>query len=260
MASKLTALRPLALAVVFFYASGAYADCVDTVPLSAQERDFYMRANAVLKSFLRPAPSVERIRSDDSVTDPAQLSSCKGDKKVGDFTPEVSRKYIWPDPKGNAADTVITLTIAINVRSFDNRAGNYAGGAYGSPSPGRSAGLKVINVEWKLTDAGRGVQSQRDALRTSLAAVIDRQRIEGLVGRPLPSMAESDVMAKKAGPTQLVTPAPSAPAAVAMPASGAAAALPSPAGTGAAPSTPPPTDAVKDAVDTVQKLRGLFGR
>ena len=261
MPIKLTALRCILPAMLFFHAASAHADCVDTVPLSAQERDFVLRASAALKSFLRPAPGTEPIRTSDSVTDPAGIQACKGEKKNGDFDVSVSRKYIWPDPKKHSADTAITLHIAINVRSFDTRAGEHSG-AYGSPSPARSAGLKVNNVEWKLVDAGYGVPAQRDALRASLSAVVERDRLEAMVGRPLPSVAESVAMAKKVGPTPLITPEPSstaaAPTRAAIPLP--AGASPSPASPPSAPAAPAPNDILKDAADTAQKLRGLFGR
>ena len=256
MPSTRITLRRLILAMVFFHASAVHADCVDTVPLSAQERDFILRANAALKNFLPAAPSAEGLRSSDSETNPGHFNACKGEKKTGDFHVEVSRHYIWPDPKKHFADTSVTVKFAMNVKSFAAPAGSYSG-AYGSPSPGRSAGLTVNNVEWKVDAASYGVPAQRESLRASLAAVIERDRLAALVGKPLPSVAASTAM-KKAGPTPLIAP-PSAPTSSA-PASAAAA----PAATGSAPPAPAPapapTDALKDAADTVQKLRGLFGR
>ncbi len=263
MPNKLTTLRRILLAALFFHAAGVQADCVDTVPLSPQERDFVIRASAALQSFLRPAPSSEPIRTSDSVTDPAGIQACKGEKKDGNFDVSVSRKYIWPDPKKHSADTAITMHIAINVRSFDTRAGEHSG-AYGSPSPGLSAGLTLNNVEWKVDAASYGVPAQRESLRASLAAVIDRDRLAALVGKPLPSVATSTAMAKKAGPTPLITPEPSASAAAPAPTHAAiplpSGASPSPASPPSAPAAPTPTDMLKDAADTAQKLRGLFGR
>jgi hypothetical protein len=263
MSYILAVTRRFTLAIVCLYAAGAHADCVDTVGLSPAERDFHVRANAALKSFLRPAPAGENIRSEDSMTDPRGIQACKGEQKPGDFTVRVQRMYVWPDPKKHSADTVITLELVINTQSFGKSLGNYSG-TYGSPSPGRSAGLQVHNVEWRVSESSYGVQAQRDSLRASIAAVLERERLQGLVGRPLPSVAESEAMAKKTPPTQLVTPPPPAPA-VATPTGGPASAVPaaapqpaSPSGT--APSAPAPADSVKDATDAVQRLRGLFGR
>jgi hypothetical protein len=266
MSTILTITRRFALAIVCLYAAGAHADCVDTVSLSPAERDFHVRANAALNSFLRPAPAGENIRSQDSMTDPQGIQVCKGDKKPGDFTVRVQRQYVWPDPKKHFADTAITLELVINTQSFGKSLGNYSG-TYGSPNPGRSAGLQVHNVEWRVSDAGYGVQAQRDSLRASIAAALERERLQGLVGRPLPSVAESVAMAKKAPPTQLVTPPSPAPAVTTSTAGPASAAPAAPAASpppaspsGAAPSAPAPADSVKDAADAVQKLRGLFGR
>ena len=260
-------LRPLVVVLGLLLSAAVHADCVDTVRLNAQEREFYLRANAALKSLLRPPPAVERIRFDDSITDPSQIEVCKGDKKPGDFTVGVRRIYVWPDPKGNAADTAVTLQLAINVRSFDSRADNYTGN-YGSPSPDRSAGLKVNNVEWKVTDSGYGLPAQNETLRASIAAALERDRLQSLVGRPLPSVAESDAIARKAGPTPLVQAQRTPPVAPADTATGAAtpssaaapaSALPAPPPVATA-SPPTPADTVKDVVNTLQNLRGLFGR
>jgi hypothetical protein len=175
------------------------------------------------------------------------------------------------------ADAVVTLELAINVQAFDTRGGNTSG-AYGSPSPTRSAGLKVTNVEWRLNGSTYGITAQVNALQASLFAALDRDRLQALVGRPLPGVAESDAMAKKATPFEMVVATPAAPAAPAPPAPAApvaatpnagsaaapapasAPASPAPAAPVAAPTKPAPADTMKDAADTVLKLRGLFGR
>ncbi len=229
----------------------AHADCVDTVPLNAQEKAFYSRANAALISLLRPAPASEKIRTVDASTNPSDIETCKGDKKSGDFVVHVSRKYIWPDPKGNSADTAITLQLAINVTKFDTSDANYIG-AYGNPSPEKSAGMKVNNVEWRVLDSGYGVQSQRDSLRASLANSLDRKRLEALPGKPLPTAAESEAYAKKAAPTELVAVAPSVTSTVTSTTTGA--------GQLKSLDSAISVDSVKSAADSVQKLKGLFGR
>lgn len=265
-------IAQLLLCTAWLAATTAWADCVDTVRLSAQEKDFYLRANAVLKSLLRPAPQADKLRASDSVTDPGDIETCKADKKQGDFTVGVSRKYIWPDPKGNMADSVVTLNLAINATKFDTAATQYEG-AFGSPSPTRSAGLKVYNVVWSLTGSSYGIAAQTETLRASLAEGLERDRMEKLVGRPLPSVAESDALAKKAASTRLLsssvapattTAAPIAPnrTAVASP-SAAPAAVAAVAAVPAAPSEPaaaPAPDTVKEVTDSIQKLRNLFGR
>lgn len=260
MSPTKTAFSPLVLAALFFCAPGVYADCVDTVPLSAPERDFILRANAALKTLLPAAPSAQGLRASDSETS-TDYEVCKGEKKQGNFTVGVSRKFIWPDPKKHGADAVVTVSFAMNVKDFAPAAGNYSG-AYGSPSPTLSAGLKVNNVEWKVDAASYGVREQVEQLRASVAAAIERDRLAALVGKPLPSVAASAAM-KKPGPTPLIAaaagatgPAPTAaggPAPSATPVSErSGTALPAPA--------PTAPDTFKDAADSVQKLRGLFGR
>jgi hypothetical protein len=259
----------LLLCTACLTATTAWADCVDTVRLSAQERDFYLRANAVLKSLLRPAPQADKLRANDSVTDPGDIQTCKDDKKLGDFTVGVSRKYIWPDPKGNMADSVVTLNLAINATKFDSSGTQYQG-AFGSPSTNRSAGLKVHNVVWSLTGSSFGIAAQTETLRASLAEGLERDRMEKLVGRPLPSVAESDALAKKAAPTTLLSSSAAPTAATAAPiapnrttAPGPSAAPAAVAAAPAAPSEPaaaPAPDPIKEVTDSIQKLRGLFGR
>ena len=249
------AVRVLVMVAGFFYGGNARADCVDTVGLTAAERDFYNRANAALKSLLPPAPVAESLWSRDTLMDAGNLQVCKGDKKAGDFTVTVQRTYVWPDPKKMMADTVSTLVLAINVPKFAFTDSEFSG-VYGSPSPARSAGLKVNNVVWNVTG---GRETQAESLRASLAAAVERARLEALIGRPLPSVAESAAAAKKLPPTQLVT-ARSAPAASAASGDAPSSVPQSASSPATAPAVPAAPDTVKDAVDTVNKLRGLFGR
>jgi hypothetical protein len=126
--------------------------------------------------------------------------------------------------------------------------------AYGPASPKSSAGLKVINVVWRVSGSD-------SPLRKALVDAIDRARLEAMVGKPLPSVAESQALAAQAVPATVAGPTAAAPAA------GAAAQAPNapsqpaanpsaPAGSGQAGGSEP----VKDTVDTVNRLRGLFGR
>lgn len=267
------------LSATLMCGASAWADCVDTVGLTPQEKDFYQRANAALKSLLRTPPVADKLWSSDSVTDPGQIEVCKTDKKPGNFTVTVSRKYVWPDPKGNMADSVVTLSLAINADKFDLKEPNYSG-AFGSPSPTRSAGLKVQNVVWSLYGANYGIAAQTETLRASLAEGLERERMERMVGKPLPSVAESEALAKKALPTKMLAAAPvvgpaAAPVNVTTsPAQPPSANLPSAnanastsAGGGAAPTPAPEAPAAASAVDMVkglgdslQKLRGLLGQ
>lgn len=251
--------RCLTLAAAFS-ATASHADCVDTVGLSAAEQDFHRRAQAALLSLLPPAPVADGLWSrDDAGLSAADINVCRGEKKPGNFSVAVSRKYVWPDPQKRMADATVTATLSLNVPGFKEGAGDGGfAGAYGSPSPQRSAGLKVGNATWEVSAGGWGVKAQTDALRSSVAAAIDRQRLQGLVGRPLPTVAESNAAAKKLPPTQLAAVTPAAPAAATVPANAPPATDVQPAPT--APSIPASGDNVKDAVDAVQKLRGIFGR
>ena len=116
--------------------------------------------------------------------------------------------------------------------------------AYGSASPKRSAGLKVNNVVWRVSGSD-------SPLRQALVDAIDRTRLQALVGKPLPAVVESRALSAQAVPaTVATTPSVAAPQPVAAPNPSA------PAAPGQAPAAEP----IKDAVDTVNKLRGLFGR
>jgi hypothetical protein len=129
--------------------------------------------------------------------------------------------------------------------------------AYGSASPNRSAGLKVNNVVWRISGSD-------SPLRQALADAMDRPRLQGMVGKPLPSVAESQALAAQAVPATVAGTPPSASAAPAAnsPATQSAT-QPAASANPSAPATPgqgPAPEPVKDAVDTVNKLRGLFGR
>ena len=274
----------VALAAVLFCTTPAWADCVDTVGLTPQEKDFYQRANAALKSLLRTPPVADKLWSSDSVTDPGQIEVCKSDKKPGNFSVTVSRKYVWPDPKGNMADSVATLSLTINAEKFDLKEPNYSG-AFGSPSPSRSAGLKVYNVVWSLTASSYGIAAQTETLRASLADGLERDRMERLVGKPLPPAAESEALGRKAPPTKMLAAAPVTPTSSAANASPTpASAAPANSQSGAAgtisgitgntstgavatqpsapetPAAPSAVDMVKGLGDSLQKLRGLLGQ
>lgn len=248
----------------------AWADCVDTVGLTPPERDFYLRANAALKSLLPPRPVADGLWHADTANESGQIEVCKSDKRQGNFSPVVKRKYVWPDPKKNAADSVVTLILTINAPKFESREDRYSG-SFGAPSASRSGGLKVQNLTWELSGSSYGIASQIETLRASLAARLERDRMEKLVGSPLPTVAESDSLAKKAAPTVLLASAaadqsaapaqnpgnaPLQTAVVAAPA--APANINGPAPTGAA--TPSAADTVKDVTGNVQKLRSLFGK
>jgi hypothetical protein len=224
------------------WAVPALADCVDTRKPTAAETDFHSRAIAALVASLPPVPVGGRLQNPDRV--PTLGQQCVG--STGDFTLEAVRFYELNDRKA-------IVSVSMNVRQLP--AGDpVLVAAYGAPSPKLSAGLKVNNVVSRVSGSD-------SPLRKALADGIDRARLQAMVGQPLPSVAESQALAAKAVPATVATtaPAPAAPASSA-PATPAAnqpvAASSPPAGSGQAGGS----DTVKDAVDTVNKLRGLFGR
>lgn len=255
--------------------SAVWADCVDTVRLSAKEQEFFRKANAALVTFLRPPPEGQNIRFSDSVGDPAGAETCKRDYRLGNFTPSVSRKFIWPDPQNRRADAVVTLTLTVNVDKFSSVSpqGRPPGhtGHVGEPSPQRSAALAVQNVEWVLTEAGFGDAAQTDQLRRSVQDALDTERLGRLVGAALPPVRQSEALLQKpAAAFTLAAPAtPPVAAAVTAPKTEAAVATsaePVPAANApstdkpAVPAAVPGVDAARNALGTLQNLKGLFGR
>lgn len=217
------------------------ADCVDTRQPTAGEREFHSRAMAAIVAALPPPPAGAKLQNKDSL--PALGQQCAG--TTGDFTLEAHRYY-----ELNYRKSIVS--IAINVTQLPaNVTVPFA--AYGTASPKRSAGLKVNNVVWKVSGSD-------SPLRQTLADAIDRTRLQSLVGKPLPSVAESQALAAQASPATVAGPATAAPAtdspAASTAAQAAAASPTAPAASGQSGAADP----VKDAVDTVNKLRGLFGR
>lgn len=213
------------------------ADCVDTRPPTAAEKDFHSRAMAAIVAALPPVPVGGKLQNKDSM--PTLGQQCAG--TTGDFTLEASRYY-----ELNYRKSIVT--IAINATRLP-AASTALKEAYGPLSPKRSAELKVINATWSVSGSD-------SPLRQALADAIDRAQLQSLIGKPLPSVAESQARAAQASPATVSGPTAAAPATDSPTAAQATAASPSaPAASGQ-----PAADPVKDAVDTVNKLRGLFGR
>jgi hypothetical protein len=223
----------------------ALADCVDMRKPTAGETEFFNRAMAAVLAALPPVPAGGKLRNKDSVHTLGQ--QCVG--MTGDFSPEASRYY-------EHNHRLSTVTVSINAIRLPVTDASRLSGAYGPASPKRSAGLKVNNVVWTVSGSD-------SPLRQALVDQIDRARLEAMVGKPLPSVAESQALASQAVPATIAgpAPAPSSPAAqtTAQPATQTATqpanpSAPAPAGQASS------SDTVKDTVDTVNKLRGLFGR
>ena len=223
----------------------ASADCVDTRKPTAAETEFHSRAIATLVAALPPVPVGGKLQNKDSVTTLGQ--QCQG--TTGDFSLEATRSYELNYRKA-------IVSVAINVTRLP-ATDTVPFAVYGSASPNRSAGLKVNNVVWRVSGSD-------SPLRQALTDAIDRTRLQALVGKPLPSVAESQALAAQAVPATVAgTPAaaPAAPAPNVRTTQTATqpVAPPNPSAP-AAPGQAPASEPIKDAVDTVNKLRGLFGR
>jgi hypothetical protein len=148
------------------------------------------------------------------------------------------------------------VSMAINVQRLPATA-SVLSAAYGTASPGRSAGLKVHNVVWTVSGSD-------SPLRQTLVEAIDRTRLQELVGKPLPSVADSEALAAQAVPatvgatggTAAGATATSAPAPGTQTATQPAVPTDVPAAAGQTGGSEP----LKNAADAVNKLRGLFGR
>ena len=239
-----SAPRPLAVGIAVLALGWPFlasADCVDTRKATAAEVDFHSRAAAALMAALPPVPVGGKLQQSDTV--PTLGVQCKG--ATGDFRLEATRWY-----ELNWRKSIVT--VAINVTRLP-ATDNMLSAAYGSASPNGNAALKVNNVVWSVTGSD-------SPLRQALVDSIDRTRLQSWLGKPLPSVAESKALAAQAVPANISGTAAAAPAA---PAANVQAAEQPGARTGpSAPAAPGQADSepVKGAVDTVNKMRGLFGR
>ena len=170
------------------------------------------------------------------------------------------------DKRRTAIDLVnqkVDIVLGINLQRLPRANTDNSNGSYGAASPGKSVGLKVHNV-------GITVGGTDGPLRQALAGAIDQARLQALVGKPLPSAAESEAYAAKAvAVTVADLPASAMPAAsmtAASPATANPATSPTPPGPAqqTVVTTPKAPDAaaepIKQAVDAVNLFRGLLGR
>ncbi len=150
----------------------------------------------------------------------------------------------------------VEIVIGMNLQRLPMASDRVLVGSHGAPSPGKSAGLKVHNVAWSAVGAD-------GPLRQTLAAAMERARLQAWVGQPLPSEAESEAVAAKATPTPVPDMPASALAVTTSNTPATTAAAPTTTAT-AAPATPPAqpaaTEPVKKATEAVNLLRGLLGR
>jgi hypothetical protein len=146
-----------------------------------------------------------KLQNSDGATTLGQ--QCQG--ATGDFSLEATRYYELNYRKA-------IVSVAINATRLP-AADNVLSGAYGSASPNRSAALKVNNVVWRISGSD-------SPLRQALADSMDRARLQAMVGKPLPTVAESRALAAQAVPATIsgapaAAPNPPAPAPRGLPGS-----------------------------------------
>ena len=284
--------------------SPAFADCTLRATRPA-ETAFNSRAMAALVAALPPVPAgvVEvGAKPYDFKNAPAiDEVLCEGTKE-GEFSVTARRQYIRKhseaerrqlqaqydaltaqfhafkpqtrelDQRRIAIDLVsqkVDIVIGMNLQRLPMANDRTVVGSHGTASPGKGVGLKVHNVAWSAVGSD-------GPLRQALAAAIDRARLQALVGKPLPSEAESEAVAAKvtlAVVTEMLAGAPASAAPTIEPTSSTTAnAAPGTARTTAvargtaasatapAPAAPPAAEPVKKAAETVNLLRGLLGR
>lgn len=198
--------------------------------------EFHGRAMAALVAALPPVPVGGKLQNKASVTTLGQ--QCKG--ITGDFDLEATRFYELNFRKA-------IVSVAINARQLRTDAAGLSE-SYGVASPSRSAALKVNNVAWTVSGSD-------SPLRQALVDAMDRTRLQGWVGKPLPSVVESEALASQAVPATVVGPA------VGASTSNVSTVQTTPQSAAASPVAPAAApEPLKDAVDAVNKLRGLFGR
>ena len=172
---------------------------------------------------------------------------------------DLDKRRIAIEQERQTADVVLSM----NLQRLPAARADNSSGAYGAASRGRSVGLQVHNLSFSVN----GVDG---SLRQALAGAIDRARLQALVGKPLPSIAQSEAYAgaavavtvaniatdgMPAAPLTTASPGalPTSPPAVAAPALASEA-------TAAAKPTGPAADPLKKGLEAVNLLRGLLGR
>jgi hypothetical protein len=177
----------------------------------------------------------------------------KHEEAVKPQADELRRRQQALDGEGQNA----AVRLAMNATRLPEAGLMVPSGSYGTASPARSAGLKVRNVVWSVG----GLDTP---LRQALAGAIDRERLQAMVGRPLPGAAESQAVAARAAPVSVANQPPPVSVATRPPPAPAAQgpATVSPAGGGAAPApvVNSPDGGAKQALDGFNAVRGLFGR
>jgi len=218
--------------------ASVWADCVGgTRPITTEERDFNRRLNESLRAALPAAPAPLYLESEPQVTVPA--FACK-DAPVG------------------ATDAIVMANYTASL-NYSDRVGLKIRANYAFPTkddlvlgtlPTKPAGFKVYNLVVSVD----GYNAQ---YMEAVKQAVDRARLQAMIDQPLP--ATPPPVAWHVGKAGATASAPAtAPASDAATASSAG----SPAST-TSPKTetePAQPDVAQQTKDTVNKLRGLFGR
>ena len=208
-----------------------------------------------------------------SLRDQADAIDAQHQASVKPQTRELDQRRIAID----LVSQKVNIVIGMNLQRLPVANERALVGSHGAASAGKGVGLKVHNVSWSAVGAD-------GPLRQALAAAIDSARLQALVGKPLPSEADSEAVAAKATPTVVPDMQPGVPTSaaptiepsttttttttIAAPAArttagertaAAPATAPTPTPT-PAPSPAPAAEPVKKAAEALNLLRGLLGR
>lgn len=220
----LSTLRGVLAVSLLVGATGALADCVDgSRDRTPQEQAFADKLAASLRAALPAAPAPLSMPREPQVT---VQGACR-DTPVGKLVARVSADY--------AASLHYSDRVTVTLRAND--AYPDAKDLVFGTLPKKPAPFKLHNLVVK-------VDGHKPQYVEAVKQALDRDRLQRLIDAPLP---EAPPPAASASASPASTTTPSKPAA---------------AGAGeSAPPPPDPTQAVADkAKDTVNKLRGLFGR
>jgi len=217
----------------------AFADCVGGGRRSTPEEQAYAKKlTAALNAALPAAPAPMALESEPQVI---VQTACK-DMAVGEVGAMISANYV-ASPNYNDR---VKLTLRVNY-PFPGTKDLVLGSL-----PKKPARFKVHNVVINVD----GYKAQYMA---AVEQALDRARLQALIDAPLPD--EPPPVAWVVGKPGQASPKADAAATSAAPATSAGSTATSADQRGAAPAQPDPARAVADkTMDTVNKLRGLFGR
>lgn len=237
----LSTLRGVLAVSLLVGATGALADCVDgSRDRTPREQAFADKLAASLRAALPAAPAPLSMPREPQVT---VQGPCR-DTPVGKLVARVSADY--------TASLHYSDRVTVTLRANDAYPG--ADDLVFGTLPKKPAPFKLHNLVVK-------VDGHKPKYVEAVKQALDRDRLQRLIDAPLPEAPPPAAWAVGAPAAAKAGTAPAA-SASASPASTTTPSKPAAASLGeSAPPAPDPTRAVADkAKDTVNKLRGLFGR